>query len=104
MKMKTVGTVFVAIDVSSQFTSFDLHLIFSAKWRTVISVTAFGLNKLQFYRDRGKSSSFQHQLQINCGVLYLHFYLHRCGMVWDHKYRQGFVDLKLIPYQNCVIL
>jgi hypothetical protein len=58
MKMKTVATVFVAIYVSSHFTSFDPNLIFSAKWRTVCSITAFGLNKLQFYHDRGKSSSF----------------------------------------------
>jgi hypothetical protein len=63
-------------------------LIFSAKWRTVCSVTAFGLNNLQFYHDRGKSSSFQHKLQINYGVLYLHLYLHLYGMVWGHKYRQ----------------
>lgn len=74
--MKAGATVFVAIDISSHFTSFDLNLIFSAKWRTVSSITAFGLNKLQFYHDRGKSSSFQHRLQINCGVLYLHLYLH----------------------------
>jgi len=84
--------------------SFDLNLIFSAKWRTVCSITAFGLNKLQFYHDRGESSSFHHQLQIKYGVLYLHLYLHLYSMVWDHKYRQEFVDLKLIRYQNCVIL
>ena len=95
MKMKAVTAVFVAIDVSKHFTSFDLNLIFSARWRTVCSITAFGLNKLQFYHDRSKSSSFQHQLQINCGVLYLHLYLHLCCMVWDHKYKQEFVDLKI---------
>ena len=60
--MKAVDTVFVAIDVSSHFTSFDLSLIFSAEWRTVCSIAAFGLNKLQFCHDRVKSSFFQHQL------------------------------------------
>jgi len=58
MKLKAVATVFVAIDVISHFTYIDLNLVVSAKWRTVCSVTAFRLNKLQFYHDRGKSFIF----------------------------------------------